>query len=236
MSGSHISDYGLVPNLGTIVPTVGTTDHSSLFGSALFSRTRGSLLALLFGHPDKRFYTRQIIEALGDASGAARRELKGLTGAGILLREREGRQVYYRANPACPIFPELVGLVRKTVGLVDVMRTALEPLGERVAVAFVYGSMAKGSGNTASDVDLMVIGAAGFGEVVDALAPAQDALGREVNPSVYGEAEVGRRLSDGEHFLTSVMREQKLFVIGGPDDLGRVAGAGLADASSDQSA
>jgi len=236
MSERYHSDDTDVPSMGTNVPNTGAARDASSVGSVLFSRTRASVLKLLLGHPDERFYTRQIIRAVGDASGAARRELKSLTDAGILLREREGRQVYYRANPDCPVFPELVSLVRKTVGLVDVLRTAVATLGERVTVAFVYGSVARGAETSTSDVDLMVIGEATFGDVVDAVAPAQAMLGREINPSVYGQAEIRQRLGEGAHFLSSVMRESKLFVIGGVDDLERVAGARLVEGASDKPA
>jgi DNA-binding transcriptional ArsR family regulator len=232
MSTARSGVAGIVPRLGTFVPNLGPFVDLSPLASVLFSRTRGSILGLLLGHPESRFYTREVIEAVGGASGAARRELKALTDAGILLREREGRQVYYRANPDSPIFPELVSLVRKTVGLVDVLRGALAALREGISVAFVYGSMAKGTAGEASDVDVMVIGVAGFSDVVDALAPAQDTLCREINPSLYTEAEVHRRLDAGEHFLTTILGETMLFVIGGPDDLRRVAGSRLGDASS----
>ncbi len=226
----------IVPKSGMYVPDLGTISDASPLGAALFSRTRGLVLGLIMGNPQSRFYTSEIIVALGVGRGAVQRELRALTDAGILLREREGRQVYYRANPDCPIYPELVSLVRKTVGLVDVLRAALAGLERRLAVAFVYGSMARGDATSESDVDLMVIGEASFGDVVDALAPAQDTLGREVNPSVYTKTEFRRRLQAGEHFVTSVFHDPKLFVIGGPDDLERVAVAGLAEGTSDEPA
>lgn len=236
MASRRSRTSAIVPKAGTYVPALGTISVASPLGAALFSRTRGLVLGLIMGNPERRLYTGEIIAVLGAGRGAVQRELNALTDAGILLREREGRQVYYRANPDCPIYPELVSLVRKTIGLVDVLKETLAVLGERVVVAFVYGSMASGAATSDSDVDLMVIGEIGFGEIVDAVAPAQDTLSREINPSVYTEAEVRRRLGDGDHFVTSVLHDPKLFVIGGQDDLERVVDAGLAEGTSDEPA
>jgi predicted nucleotidyltransferase len=121
------------------------------------------------------------------------------------------------------VYQELRGLLVKTLGLADVLREVLLPLGAKVEVAFVYGSFAKGEETPESDVDLMVIGDVTFGEVVDVLAPAKRRLGREVNPIVHSLQEFEQRRREGQHFLATVLREEKLFVIGGRDELERLA-------------
>jgi predicted nucleotidyltransferase len=121
------------------------------------------------------------------------------------------------------VYQELRGLLVKTLGLADVLREVILPLGAKVQVAFVYGSFAKEEETPESDVDLMVIGDVTFGEVVDVLAPAEGRLGREVNPIVHSLQEFEQRRREGQHFLATVLREEKLFVIGGRDELERLA-------------
>ncbi len=222
------------PNLGAIAPTLGATGCVASLADALFGKTRRAVLGLLFGHPDEGFYMRQISRILNLGQGALQRELQRLVAAGILLRESHGRQVYYRANKACPIYDDLQGLVLKTAGLADVLRAALAALAERIEVAFVYGSLARGTARATSDVDVMVIGMVTFAEVVAALSPTQDRLRREVNPSVYPPDEARSKALSGSHFLTTVLHEPKLFLIGGDDDLERLVTDGLAGAASNQ--
>ena len=211
-----------VPILGTTVPNLRTAETPTSLADALFGKSRRLVLGLLMGHPDQSFYTRQIARTLHLGLGSLHRELQSLVEAGILLREAHGQQVYYRANTACPIYTDLRGLLIKTTGLGDVLRAALAGLAERIIVAFVYGSLAKGTANGTSDVDVMVIGTVTLGEVAVALNPVQDTLKREVNPSVYPPEEVRSKLQAGNHFLTTVLNEPKLFLIGGENDLERL--------------
>jgi predicted nucleotidyltransferase len=216
------------PILGANAPILGAVGEETTLADALFGKTRRVVLGLLFGHPEEGFYMRQISRILNLGQGALLRELQRLTAAGILLREAHGRQVYYRANKACPIYTDLQGLLLKTVGLADVLRAALAPLAEKIEVAFVYGSMAKGTAQAGSDVDVMVIGAASFAEVVAALNATQDTLRREVNPSSYPPEEVRSKFLAGHHFLKAVLSEPKLFLIGDEDDFRRLVADGVA--------
>ena len=189
----------------------------------LFPEVRKKVLALLLGSPDNRWYLRDIERRLGLAIGTIRRELTGLTSAGIVAKSKDGNRTYYQANIDCPFFPELSGLLRKTAGVVDVLCEAMKPLLKKIKVAFVYGSFATDSAKTSSDVDLMVIGSCRFSEVVDAIGQAQNKLGREVNPSVYPVDEFREKVKAEHHFLNTVLREPKVFVIGGENELARLA-------------
>jgi predicted nucleotidyltransferase len=145
--------------------------------SILFSKTRQAILSLLFGHPDESYYLRQIVRRIGFGLGPVQRELKQLTDAGIIRRWDSGHQVYYQANQASPVFKELKSLITKTVGIGDTLRSTLRPLADRITVAFLYGSIARGEENHRSDVDLLVVGDVSFSEVVKALRGAQEDSG-----------------------------------------------------------
>lgn len=191
--------------------------------SRLFGQTRGALLSLLYGHNDESFYLRQLARMLGTGHGALQRELKSLTEMGLVSRATQGNQVLYRANLRSPIFSEVKSLIAKTVGVHDTIRSALSILAEKVEVAFVYGSVARQQERIDSDVDVMVLGSASFAEVVSALSPAQKAIGREINPTVFSVSEFRSKLATGNHFLKRVAAEKKLFVIGTQNDLAKLA-------------
>jgi predicted nucleotidyltransferase len=198
-------------------------------GEVLFGAARRKILALLFGHSDQAYHLRQVVRATGLSPGGVHRELGQLAGSGIVTRTRQGRQVYFQANPASPIFAELKSLLVKTVGVADVLRAALSPLAGRIRVAFVYGSFARGEERRSSDVDVMIVGDVSPADVSDALGPPQRALGREVNPVVYPETEFRTKVAESRLFVRTVLRERKVFLLGDKHELERVAGKPLAD-------
>ena len=225
--------------MGIIVPVMGTRNfrHSDPIGAALFGATREAVLRVLFGHTDKHFYQRQIIRSIQLGSGTVQRELQQLAGAGILTRTVEGRQTYFQANRACPVFEELHGLIRKTFGIAQILQSGLAVLAAKVQLAFIYGSMATGGETSGSDVDVMVVGErVSMHDVVSALAEAQRDLGREVNPSVYRTEEFCRKLAQGQHFLTSVVSGQKSFLIGDENELARLAQIRMAQGAQEEPA
>lgn len=189
----------------------------------LFGAYRRDVLALLLLHPEDSRHVREIARATRKAPGTLLRELNALAAAGVLVRKPLGNQVHFQANPACPIYEDLRNILKKTVGVADVLREALAPLAPGIRAAFVYGSVARGEERAASDIDLMVVGEARFVDVVAALAPAQEALRREVNPNVFPALELRKKLAAGEPFLRRVLAERKIFIVGGEDDLGKPA-------------
>jgi predicted nucleotidyltransferase len=209
--------------------------HAQFAGRSLFGHTRSALLALLYGHADQSFYVRQLVRAVGAGHGALQRELKYLTEMGLVLRRTQGNQVLYQANSQSPIFSEIKGLITKTVGIHDVIRSALVSLGPEIQIAFVYGSVARQKERANSDVDLMVLGDASFSEVVSALGPAQKALGREINPTLFPVSEFRSKLTGGDHFLRSVMKEKRLFVLGTENELTKLASKQLAGSAHNKS-
>jgi predicted nucleotidyltransferase len=180
----------------------------------LFGQTRSAVLSALLLHPESSLHVRELARLTGASAGSLHRELRLLADMGLLLRQEVGRQVHYRANVAHPVHAELAQLLRKTAGLADVLREALEPLGRKVEQAFVYGSMASGTERAASDVDLMVLGTASFGDLARALAPAQATLRRDVNPTLMTRQEWRHQLDAGSGFALSVMKGDKLWLKG----------------------
>jgi predicted nucleotidyltransferase len=187
--------------------------------SVLFSKVRREVLGLLWGHPDRGFYLREIVDLTGLGVGHIQRELKQLTDAGILRRSTQGRHVYYQADPACPVFDELRGIVRKTLGAAGLLREALASARIPAVVAFVYGSVARGDDKQSSDLDLIVIGDATLRHVADAVRSIERKVSREINPTVYPPREFRSKLEAGNHFLKTVMKGEKVFVVGGPREL-----------------
>jgi len=189
----------------------------------LFSDYRRRILALLLLRPDEHFHVREISRLTGVPAGSLHRELKLLADAGLLSRQTMGNQVRYRAERDCPIFHELAGIFRKTSGLADIIRSALQPLSPAITAAFIFGSVAKGEEQATSDVDVCVVGSATFTEVVMALADMHQNLGREINPVVMLHDQFTAKLAAGEQFTTRIMNEQKIFLIGDEHALGKPA-------------
>jgi uncharacterized protein len=184
----------------------------SILSATLFGRTRGAVLAVLYGHVGESFYLRQLARRTGIALGPVQREIRQLADAGLVRKETLGKQTLFTANEASPVFAEIKSLVAKTVGMHDVLAEALRPLRKMIDLAFVYGSVARSSETERSDVDLMVVGNVDFGTAVERLADAQKTLNREINPTVYSVREFASKVRG--HFLKTVLAEKKLFLIG----------------------
>jgi len=189
----------------------------------LFGQTRSAVLSALLLQPHASLHVRELARLTGASAGSLHRELRMLADMGLLLRQEVGRQVHYQANTAHPVHAELSQLLRKTSGLVDVLREALEPLGSKVEAAFVYGSMAAGTERAGSDVDVMVIGTATFADLARALTSAQTVLRREVNPTLMTRSEFASKVAAGDAFVRSVLKGDKLWLKGEQIDLAESA-------------
>lgn len=218
----------IVPKRGTIVPEMSTAPYKEDISQTLFGKTRRAVLSLLYSHVDEAFYLRQIVRVAGVGLGAVQRELKLLSDAGIIQRIVRGRQVYYQANPQCPVFGELKALVIKTVGIAAIVQAALAPLADRIRIAGIYGSIARSEEHKGSDVDLLVVGKVTFAEIVSALDQAQKTINREINPTVYPVDEFQSKLSAGHHFLSTIVEKPMFFLFGDKRELARLAKKRLA--------
>ena len=201
--------------------------------AALFGVTRQAVLGFFFDHPDERFYQRQVVKSLALGTGAVQRELARLVDAGILVRTLEGRQAYYQVNQTSSVYPELHGLVRKTMGVAGALRDALHPLTGKIRLAFIYGSVARGEERAESDLDLMIVGDhVRLSEISPLIHSTRQTLRREINPTTYRTDEFVKKLNEGHHFLSGVVDRPKIFLIGTQHDLDRLAQRGPGDAGT----
>ncbi len=180
---------------------------------------RRKVLGLLLMRPEQQIHLRELARVIGAAPGTLKKELDALCEAGLLRAERVGNQVRFCANTAHPVFPELQALIRKTIGLADALRLSLAPLAGRIDAAFIFGSMASGTESAGSDIDLMVVGDAGFAEIVDVTYAAQATLGREINPKVMSASEWQAKKAERNAFLQDVLNKPRIMLIGDADAL-----------------
>lgn len=208
----------IMPSMGINMPDMGKLDHVPVsLADALFTRTQQRVLRLLFGQVDRSFFASELIALTRSGSGAVQRELKRLAASGLVTVRDVGRQKHYQANPAAPIFEELRGLVRKTVAVAEPLGEALEPLAEKIELALVYGSVARGEDAATSDIDLLVVADDLTLEALyAALAGVESELARQVNPTLYTKAEFARRRAAGNAFLQRMMGGERLVLIGEP--------------------
>jgi predicted nucleotidyltransferase len=188
--------------------------------NALFSKVQQRVLALIFGQPDRSFYTSEIMRSVQSGTGAVERELSRLQRSGLVSVERIGNQKHYRANQQSPIFAELQSLVIKTVALTEPLRKSLEPCADKIKTAFVYGSVAKGVDTARSDIDLMLIGDdLNYFELYAALQNVESALGRRVSPTFLSPKDWRRKASEKGSFIGKVKALPKVFIFGSEQDL-----------------
>jgi predicted nucleotidyltransferase len=187
-------------------------------GDALFTTTQQRVLGLLFGHTERSYYLSEIIEFARVGSSSVQRELQRLLASGLVSRTAVGNQKHYRANPQCPIFRELRGIIRKTVGLVEPLREALSAVAGRVKLAIIYGSISRGTDRASSDVDLLVVSDEISLEALYAtLLPAETKIGRRVSPTLYSSTEFLHRRGKNSPFLQKVIRGEHVTLIGEVD-------------------
>ena len=189
----------------------------------LFGTYRRRILSLLLLHPQQSFYVREIGRLTGVPAGSLHRETRLLTDAGLLARTLAGNQVRYQVDRSCPVYEELAGILRKTVAFADVLRDALASLGDTVRLAFVFGSVAQGKERPTSDIDVLIVGNASFEQVVKALIPIRDRLRREVNPVVMRSDQFRSKLKERDRFVSRIVREPKIFLLGDAGELAKLA-------------
>lgn len=186
---------------------------------AIFSGRQARLFRWLFGQPERSFFLNELLRLTGLGSASLQQELKRLTGAGVVLSTRRGNLREFKANPASPLYPELVSLTRKTCGVQAVLTQALDPLRPRLAHAWIYGSVARQQDTSASDVDVMLVGAdLSLSEVLEHLQEVEQTLGRKINPTCYTLKEFALRRAETDSFVNKVLAQPVVSLLHGDPD------------------
>ena len=202
---------------------MGTRHHTAGLANALFSHVQLRVLGLLFGEPSRAYQLTEIIKLVGSGRGAVQRELEKLKTAGILSVSTLGSRKLYQANPQSPIYDEIRSLIVKTVGLLEPLRKALKAFAPKITLAFVYGSVAKGTDTAKSDIDLMIVGdEIAYADIYGALEKAESSLRRPINPNLMTPAEWKKKISAKNSFVSKVLQQPKLFIFGSEDELRRI--------------
>jgi predicted nucleotidyltransferase len=213
--GYNIPNMGKIRNKRKRALAANTT-----VADALFTKSQQRVLGVIFGNPGRSFYANEIIARAGAGNGAVQRELARLEGSGLVKVTRVGNQKHYQVNADAPVFVALHELVLKTSGLADVLRASLAPFSSEIRAAFVYGSIAKGQDSAGSDIDLMVISDdLAYPDLFNVLEGASRRLGRPLNPTVYSVSELEKRVRERNSFAVRVLKQPKIWLIGGEDDL-----------------
>lgn len=190
--------------------------HISI-ADALFTKAQQRVLALLYGQPQRSFYLNEVVRHAAMGRGAISRELDKLSMAGLITIDPRGNQVHYQANSGNPVFEELRGIVVKTFGIADVLRRALAGVLPPIHVAFVYGSVAKGTDSAGSDIDLMIAADnLTYADVISRLAVAEAELQRKINPTIYSLDEFEERRKNSS-FVKRVLSQPRIELSESPE-------------------
>lgn len=192
--------------------------------NALFPPVRQVILAATYGQADRWWFLSELASFAGKTPSSLQRELKALAASGILRTKRDGNRLYFQAEADSPIFEPLRGLIEQTLGVKDGLREAIEPLIDRIDIAFIYGSVARNEDKALSDVDIIVVGEIGLSDLSKVLRPLETKFGREFNATCYRREEIKRKLKGGNHFLKSVLEKEKTFLVGDANELDELAG------------
>lgn len=181
---------------------------------ALFPKARRDILSATYGQPDRWWYLSEMARQFNTTPSSLQRELQSLVSSGILRQRPDGRRTYFQAESASPIFRELQGIILKTLGVEEALKEAIAKFGDRVAFAFLYGSVARQQEHALSDVDLMIIGSVGLSELSPSLRKLEKKFGREVNATCYSPKEFRKKVEAENHFVKSLLRVEKIFLKG----------------------
>jgi predicted nucleotidyltransferase len=198
------------------------TVRKSVMLDALFPQVRQGVLAATLLQHNKWWYLSELAQFLKTTPSSLQRELSRLVEAGILMLRRDGRRTYFKAETRSPIFQELRQLLNKTAGVVPLLQQALLPFGDRIICSFIYGSVARNTERALSDVDLMVVGNAGLADLAPVLRKSEKLIAREISVISYSPGEFRKRVAEGDHFLSTVLKEKLQFIKGDRSELDKL--------------
>jgi len=186
----------------------------TIFGS----KTRINILKLFVFNPKGEYYVREIERLIKTSFDLVRRELIHLESIGLLKSRVSGKQKYYTLNTEHMLFPEFKSMILKTAGIGDIIQSAIKNRSD-ILIAFIYGSYAKNTENSESDIDLFAIGDISSVDLQAYVSEIESQTKREINPTVYSSKELKEKYKAKNHFVLSVIKEPKIFLKGDEDGL-----------------
>jgi predicted nucleotidyltransferase len=190
---------------------------------ALFPTIRAGVLAATVLQPERWWFMTELARHMEVSPSSLQRELESLVATGLLLRREDGRRAYFKANAESPLFQELKGLLEKTAGIVPALKTAIQKFDDRIELALLYGSIARGEEHASSDVDLMIVGRLRQIDLLPALRKLETRFHREVNVTLFSPEEFHRKLAKGDHFLNTVLKGKTIPLKGRLNELEETA-------------
>jgi predicted nucleotidyltransferase len=187
-----------------------------MLSKLLTSDTRAEVMRILFDGRGGEHYLREIEKLTHIKINSLQKEVKHLESIDLIKARKDGNRIYYSANKVHPLYPDLISIVEKTVGVVSILKEKLK--GSKVKYAFIFGSVARNEEMGASDLDLIVVGDLTMRTLTKLISGTQEKIGREINPHVYSENEFKKRLKMKDHFLTSVLKNQVKQIVGDVDE------------------
>jgi predicted nucleotidyltransferase len=191
---------------------------------ALFPKIRQNILAAAYGQPEKWWFMSELAAFIQTTPSSLQRELASLVESGILRQKRDGNRLYVQAETDSPIFAPLRELVTQTLGIPQKLKESLLPLAKKIDCAFIYGSVARREEHSLSDIDLIIIGSVGLAEISPLMRELERRFHREINATCYSAEEFCKKIQAENHFLTDVLKKEKIFLIGDEDELEKLAG------------
>lgn len=194
---------------------------------SLLTPIKQEILSATYGQPEKWWYLSELAANARTSPSSLQRELSAFAANGLLERRRDGGRIYFKAATDSPLFAPLKELLERSLGPTGAIREAIARLTDRIEAAFIYGSVAKGEERVDSDMDILFIGEVGLAELAKTLKSLERKFGREFNAKCYSPFEFVSKFRKRNHFIRTVMREPKIFLVGDEDDIGRLVGEPL---------
>ena len=189
----------------------------NILAEILSSRARAEFFRILFGIELMEYHLREIQRRAGLAIGTIRQEANKLERIGLIQKRQDGNRTYYQADKSHPLYSAIHDLVLKTTGLTDILKNSLSI--PEIKFAFVFGSVAGGTENAHSDIDLFIIGDIGLRAASRLLKEPIQKINREINPHILSLEEFIKRKKEKEHFVAAVLDSPKIMIIGNEDDV-----------------
>tara|TARA_X000000368_G_C22961306_1_gene681127 strand:- start:577 stop:1086 length:510 start_codon:yes stop_codon:yes gene_type:complete len=126
-----------------------------MIDSIIKSQTRQKLLIKFFVNIANTGYLNQLADEFSESTNSVRKELNNLTKANFLLKKTIQNKVVYQANKNHPLFYDIQNIIKKYLGIEDLVSTVLERMGS-VREIFLLGDLANGI--YAEQIDVLITG------------------------------------------------------------------------------